>query len=409
MNDVTQILSAIEQGDPKAAEQLLPLVYNELRNLAIQKLGRVPPGQTLQPTALVHEAYLRLVGGGDNSGTAGATSSPPRPRRCAASWWRTPATRAAASAGATGHAPTFDVDQLAVPELREDLLALDEALDRLAAADPEAAQLVNLRYFAGLTLSEAATVMDVSPRGRPIACGPTPEPGCTRPSKAAGRRPSDSQGKWRDSLPDFALVGSASRGHGEDGAQQATSRTTPVVECIAMGERAIFFEAMEQADPAERSAYLDDACAGDPDLRRRIEALLRSHATAGDFLDMPAAEQLAAGSGMPADRGQSGAGEDAPPRRPAAGVTLDSLAQSRRPDSLGRLGHYEALKVIGEGGMGTVYEAEQDNPRRTVALKVVRPGLASPAVAQALHPRGPDPGPTAPPRHRAGLRGRPRR
>ena len=65
MTDVTQILSAIEQGDPKAAEQLLPLVYNELRNLAIQKLGRVPPGQTLQPTALVHEAYLRLVGGGD--------------------------------------------------------------------------------------------------------------------------------------------------------------------------------------------------------------------------------------------------------------------------------------------------------------------------------------------------------
>jgi ECF sigma factor len=63
-NDVTQILAAIEQGDPKAAEQLLPLVYDELRNLAIQKLGRVPPGQTLQPTALVHEAYLRLVGGG---------------------------------------------------------------------------------------------------------------------------------------------------------------------------------------------------------------------------------------------------------------------------------------------------------------------------------------------------------
>ena len=108
---------------------------------------------------------------------------------------------------------------------------------------------------------------------------------------------------------------------------------------------------------------------------------MQSHATVGDFLDMPAAEQLAAGSGMPADRGFSGAGL-ASPERSEANVPLDFLAPSRRPGSLGRLGHYEVLQVIGQGGMGTVYKAEQDSPRRTVALKVVRPGFASPAIVK---------------------------
>jgi eukaryotic-like serine/threonine-protein kinase len=148
-----------------------------------------------------------------------------------------------------------------------------------------------------------------------------------------------------------------------------------------MGERAIFFEAMEKDDRAERAAFLEEACAGDPELRRRIEALLKSHATAGDFLDIPAAEQLRAGSGMSADRGRTDAGL-APPERPEDGVSLDFLTPSARPDSLGRLGHYEVLKIIGQGGMGTVYMAEQDNPRRTVALKVVRPGFASPAIVK---------------------------
>ena len=85
MNDVTRILSAIEQGDPQAAEQLLPLVYDELRRLATAKMAHEKPGQTLQATALVHEAYLRLVGGSrPSTGTAGVTSSPPPPRPCAA-------------------------------------------------------------------------------------------------------------------------------------------------------------------------------------------------------------------------------------------------------------------------------------------------------------------------------------
>ena len=139
MNDVAQILAAIEQGDPKAAEQLLPLVYNELRNLAIQKLGRVPPGQTLQPTALVHEAYLRLVGGGDQLWDSRGhffAAAAEAMRRILVENARKKGSR---KRGGDRARADFDVDQLAVPELREDLLALDEALDHLAAADSEAA------------------------------------------------------------------------------------------------------------------------------------------------------------------------------------------------------------------------------------------------------------------------------
>ena len=112
MTDVTRILSAIEQGDPKAAEQLLPLVYDELRKLAAQKLAHEKPGQTLQATALVHEAYLRLVGAerGAGTGTAAATSSPPPPRPCAASWSRTPGASRRAKHGGDRGAWTSTLD-----------------------------------------------------------------------------------------------------------------------------------------------------------------------------------------------------------------------------------------------------------------------------------------------------------
>jgi RNA polymerase sigma factor (TIGR02999 family) len=164
MNDVTCILSAIERGDPKAAEQLLPLVYDELRNLAAQKLGRETPGQTLQPTALVHEAYLRLLGEEgprwDGCGHFFAAAAEAMRRILVENARR----KGSRKRGGDRARADFDVNHLAAPELREDLLALDEALDRLAAADPEAARLVELRYFAGLTLAEAAKVLEVSPR-----------------------------------------------------------------------------------------------------------------------------------------------------------------------------------------------------------------------------------------------------
>ncbi len=165
MSEVANILSAIEGGDPQAASQLLPLVYDELRKLAAQRLAQEKPGQTLQATALVHEAYLRLVAG----------EHPPR--------WNGRGHFFAAAAEAMrrilvenarrkrrlkrgGGAAREDLDEasLAAPAVPEDLVALDEALSQLAAVDPRAAELVNLRYFAGLTIPQAAEVLGVAPR-----------------------------------------------------------------------------------------------------------------------------------------------------------------------------------------------------------------------------------------------------
>ena len=169
MSDVTRILSAIEQGDPSAAEQLLPLVYEELRQLAAQKLAQEKPGQTLQATALVHEAYLRLV------------ASPGRESGEAEPHWNSRGHFFAAAAEAMrrilidnarrkrrpkhgGERQRIDLDEvLAVAGPREDLLALDEALSRLAAQEPVKAELVKLRYFAGLSLAEAAAFLGLSP------------------------------------------------------------------------------------------------------------------------------------------------------------------------------------------------------------------------------------------------------
>ncbi len=165
MSEVTRILSAIEQGDPHAAEQLLPLVYDELRQLAAQKLAGEKPGQTLQPTALVHEAYLRLAGEGaephwDSRGHFFAAAAEAMRRILVEHARRKGALK---RGGDLGRQDLEEV-QLAAPEPQEDLLALDEALNRLAVTDPAAASLVQLRYFAGLTLPEAAQALGISPR-----------------------------------------------------------------------------------------------------------------------------------------------------------------------------------------------------------------------------------------------------
>jgi RNA polymerase sigma factor (TIGR02999 family) len=167
MSDVTRILNAIERGDgepdTKAADELLPLVYEELRHLAAQQLSREHPGHTLQATALVHEAYLRLVGSEDHS-------------------WKSRAYFFGAAAEAMrrilveharrkqrpkhgGDCQRVDLDGRALPvgAPRDDLLALDEALTALAAVDGTKAEVVKLRYFAGLTLEQAAQALDISP------------------------------------------------------------------------------------------------------------------------------------------------------------------------------------------------------------------------------------------------------
>jgi RNA polymerase sigma factor (TIGR02999 family) len=165
MDDVTQLLSAIEQGDPHAGSWLLPLVYDELRRLAAQKLACEAPGQTLQATALVHEAYLRLVGkGGEhpwNSRGHFFAAAVEAMRRILIENARR---KKGLKHGGDLSRQELDEERLAAPEPREDLLALDAALTRLAAGHRQAADLVQLRYFAGLTLPEAARALGISPR-----------------------------------------------------------------------------------------------------------------------------------------------------------------------------------------------------------------------------------------------------
>ncbi len=163
MSDVTRILSQIESGDPSAAEQLLPLVYDELRKLAAARLAQEKPGQTLQATALVHEAYVRLVGGEreqlwDNRGHFFAAAAEAM-RRILVDQARRKG-REKRGGGAVRVA--LDEIDLAAPPPSHDLLAIHEALSRLEAEDLQASQLVKLRYFAGLSLTEAAEAMGIS-------------------------------------------------------------------------------------------------------------------------------------------------------------------------------------------------------------------------------------------------------
>jgi RNA polymerase sigma factor (TIGR02999 family) len=164
MNEVTRILEAVSQGEPGAADRLLPLVYEELRNLAAARLAREKPGQTLQATALVHEAYLRLVGGDDSKPWNGRGhffgAAAEAMRRILVE-----GARRKARIRHGGGLNRVDIDSgcsLAQPPADDDLLALDEALDRLAALDLKRAELVKLRFFAGLTMPEAADAMGIS-------------------------------------------------------------------------------------------------------------------------------------------------------------------------------------------------------------------------------------------------------
>jgi RNA polymerase sigma factor (TIGR02999 family) len=165
MNEITRILEKIEDGDPAAAAHLLPLVYEELRKLATARLAQERPGQTLQATALVHEAYLRLIGpanaqGFDNRGHFFSAAAEAMRRILIERARR----RASPRHGGELIRKELDTLDLAAPESADDLLALDEALDQLAETDEKAAQLVKLRYFAGLTMAQVAQALNISPR-----------------------------------------------------------------------------------------------------------------------------------------------------------------------------------------------------------------------------------------------------
>jgi RNA polymerase sigma factor (TIGR02999 family) len=164
MTDVTKILSAIEQGDPSAAEQLLPLVYEELRRLAAAKMAQEKPGQTLQATALVHEAYVRLV----DQTTAQQWDGSAHFFAAAAEAMRRiliERTRRKQSLKQGGAHERIELDAVALailPLACDDLLVLDEALQKLARKDARKAELVKLRFFAGLTTTEAAKILGIS-------------------------------------------------------------------------------------------------------------------------------------------------------------------------------------------------------------------------------------------------------
>jgi RNA polymerase sigma factor (TIGR02999 family) len=165
MNEVTRILSNIAQGDGRAAEELLPLVYDELRKLAAARMAAENPGNTLTATALVHEAYLRLVGPEDlqqwdHRGHFFAAAAEAM-RRILVDRARR---KAAAKRGGELDRIDLDPELAAAPEVHEDLIALDAALDRFAAKYPQQAELIKLRYFGGMTLADAAAALGLSER-----------------------------------------------------------------------------------------------------------------------------------------------------------------------------------------------------------------------------------------------------
>ena len=164
MNDVTKILSQIDAGDPAAADKLLPMVYAELRALAAQKLAREPPGQTLQATGLVHEAYIRIVGDGVQGWNSrghffGAAAEAMRRILVEKA-------RRQKSAKHGGDLARQDIEaaEVVAPGIPDDLIALDDALDELSREDSACAELVKLRYFTGLTNKQTAEILDISPR-----------------------------------------------------------------------------------------------------------------------------------------------------------------------------------------------------------------------------------------------------
>lgn len=159
---VTQMLKQVSEGDPRAASELLPLVYAELRKLAQSRMAKTPPGNTLQPTALVHEAYMRMVGSDAPSWNSRGhffAAAAQAMRQILVEQVRR---KASLKRGGEFDRVAVDPGELALAEPSEDILALDEALKELEKRDPRKAQLVNLRFFAGLTTDEAAAALGIS-------------------------------------------------------------------------------------------------------------------------------------------------------------------------------------------------------------------------------------------------------
>ena len=282
MNDVTRILSAIEQGDPQAAEQLLPLVYDELRKLAARRLAQEKPGQTLQATALVHEAYLRLVGRG--RGPALERPRPllrrrgrghaPHPRRAGPAQAGRQARRRRPPRGPRGRRRRLHLAGRRPPRPRR-------GPDPAGRRGPQAARLVKLRYFAGLSIEEAAEVVGISP-ATAYGTGPTPGPGsgpCWTAAVTAGGPEFFGHSVRTNPDPEFALTSRVVRPASDRSPCQPTctrpesSSSTPSASCRRRSGR----------PTSPRPAAATPSC------ERQVEDLLQVHREAGSFLDRPAA------------------------------------------------------------------------------------------------------------------------
>ena len=341
MNEVTRVLSAIERGDPQAADQLLPLVYEELRKLAAQKLAQEKPGQTLQATALVHEAYLRLLdperGQDWNSRGHFFAAAAEAMRRILVDNARR---KRAVKRGGDQVKVELDQLEIAASDISDDLLTLDEALTHFAAVDPKAAELVKLRYFAGLTSKQAAEVLGVSPRTADSLWA------FARAWLLQKIQGGDHNRLWeiralfriresspRNPSPEYAL----------------SFRATWRWRRPAMTDRDLFIAALNLETRPSARRTCQEACGDDLASRQRVEALFKVYENAGSFLESPPASPTSSMA-------------SAPPTELSGTV----------------IGPYKLLQQIGEGGMGAVYMAEQTQPvRRTVALKLIKAGMDS--------------------------------
>ena len=309
MSEAARILTAIENGDRQAAEQLLPLVYDELRRLAARKLKNEPPGQTLQATALVHEAYLRLVGDAPDRQWNGRSHF----FAAAAQAMRhilVEAARRKRRQKRGGGIRRVDLADVPAPDPDEALLALDDALNRLASEDPVAAKVIELRQFAGLGHEEIAAALGITVYAR--------APEMDLCEGLAGRRPrrlNRSSGTINSTTaygartrkprhkPLFAIRGGrgsvraacgepgrAEWANGSPGGSPSRNRAilSRTIRCRSTRKRvqAVFLSAVECHDPAARAAVLDRECSTDAELRQRVEALLlgsRSSPTASSI------------------------------------------------------------------------------------------------------------------------------